>query len=581
MDISPSNYKFFWRSDPDPFSDLQNAMWTPYDEGDCQFLENHYQIQSPEVFLGEPPKYKVIFKKMMQINLKETWRQRPIRREIPSNVQNIIRFNRFDADGLNKIQPEIDFFENDNLCQFKTQSRYIRTGLFIMHNNVVNIWILKKFDWFPKIPPNFKDFLLSLIEEIKNLSQISKYQNSQNGYKYEYELKGITELNFFEKILKIYTFESFLYREINQILRNSLTKEFQNIKYYYVSLIASVSFYSQNSFKVMERKKIISPNDKVLLLYRGGGISENEIETYEKCKYTCIVRQIFEFMSTSLQRNKAELCMRNSKSKMKALYEIEVPIKQKSEENCIIYLGEVSDFPTEEECLIKSGSLLKVEEIKRKENGEVPIWSVKLRLLSSGWKGCDYFVRDCKEELFLGNNNLGNIDYEDMEELCSAIEKSQTLKILDLRINGLGTMKTENMELLMKALIKNKIITSINFRGNSFGSGKTENMEMLMKALIQNETIKVINLEYNDFGTGNTKNMEILLKVLSKNKTITSLDLSLNEFGSGKPENMELLMVALSKNEVITSLNLYSNNFGSGKTENMEFLMKALSKNQT
>ena len=35
------SFKFFWRSDPNPWSSPANGTWSPYDEGDNQFLNNN------------------------------------------------------------------------------------------------------------------------------------------------------------------------------------------------------------------------------------------------------------------------------------------------------------------------------------------------------------------------------------------------------------------------------------------------------------------------------------------------------------------------------------------------------------
>ena len=91
-------HQFFWRSDPNPFSSPSNAQWTPYDMGDTLFLEDSYQNflnkGVAEVVLGE--QYKVNFPKMMQISQMNQNNQRPIRRDLPKNVLNIVRRDRFD-----------------------------------------------------------------------------------------------------------------------------------------------------------------------------------------------------------------------------------------------------------------------------------------------------------------------------------------------------------------------------------------------------------------------------------------------------------------------------------------------------
>ena len=56
--------KFFWRSDASPWSPPIDAMWTPYEEGDNQFLEKHFQQylngKSDTVTLGNPPEYIIL-----------------------------------------------------------------------------------------------------------------------------------------------------------------------------------------------------------------------------------------------------------------------------------------------------------------------------------------------------------------------------------------------------------------------------------------------------------------------------------------------------------------------------------------
>jgi len=46
---SEEPFKFFWRSDTNPFSPAMNATWSPYVEGDNQYLETQYQL-----FLKDP-----------------------------------------------------------------------------------------------------------------------------------------------------------------------------------------------------------------------------------------------------------------------------------------------------------------------------------------------------------------------------------------------------------------------------------------------------------------------------------------------------------------------------------------------
>ena len=169
-----SQFKFFWRSDPDPFSPQKNSTWTPYDEGDSQFLEEQFQLylqnKNPEVLLGTPPKYKIDFKKWLQINLNETWRQRPIKRDLPSNMINIVRFNRFDADVFHKDQPKIqmineddDFGQKINKVTLKKEG-FITKTFGIIPNKEVEVLIPENLDFLPSEQKivNYKEYVFVL-----------------------------------------------------------------------------------------------------------------------------------------------------------------------------------------------------------------------------------------------------------------------------------------------------------------------------------------------------------------------------------------------------------------------------------
>ena len=265
----------------------------------------------------------------------------------------------------------------NNVQKLLTQNEgYIKKSFGIIPNKEVEILIPKNLD-FLKSEPKFNPFCNSLNNEIEILSKLSIFQNKQHPCKYDDELKTINESNFYETILRMYTMEGFLYKEVNKILRNSHSNDFHQICYYYTALLASVAFYSKSTSPLMKEENIIKEGEKSLILYRGGGISENEILAYKNSGNSCIIRQIFEFLSTSYDESKAMLFMKTSKSKFKALYVIEIPLEE--HENSIVYLGNISKFKDEKECLIKSGSLLKVEDIIAEEEN---IFQVKLKLVS-------------------------------------------------------------------------------------------------------------------------------------------------------------------------------------------------------
>ena len=111
------NPKFFWRSDKDPFSPIENAEWTPYDSETSKFLESSYQKyrdgQGPNVVkLGD--KYNIDFQFMMQISIADIKRQRPIKKENPSKPKTT-KTNKIYYCSNNNCKSK-KLFYNDSLC---------------------------------------------------------------------------------------------------------------------------------------------------------------------------------------------------------------------------------------------------------------------------------------------------------------------------------------------------------------------------------------------------------------------------------------------------------------------------------
>ena len=67
---------------------------------------------------------------------------------------------------------------------------------------------------------NYENWIVSLKNQIDHLGEISEFQNKEHPYKYEDCLKNISMENIYPKMIKMYTKECFLYKEINKILRN-------------------------------------------------------------------------------------------------------------------------------------------------------------------------------------------------------------------------------------------------------------------------------------------------------------------------------------------------------------------------
>jgi len=462
---SIESYKFLWRSDPNPWSDNDNATWSPYYEGDNAFLNVQYQLflKNPktETTLGNPPRYQIDFYNWVQININDKFRQRPIKRR--NSLFNIIipRFNRVDSNALLNNVPKVNLMEEKELAQKKGM---MKIKFAIIKNQDVEIEISEKiFELENKIIKNYENWIFDLKNEISNLGQISLYQNKEHPYKYEDFLKNLSQENFYSKMIRMYTKEGFLYKEINNLLRNCHKNSFQNIYIYYISLMASLRYYSQTSIHSLEMDGYVQKDMEKLVLFRGSGISENEIKMYEKDKDKRLVRQMLEFISTSVEKANALKFLDLSNAEIKALIQIEIPIDKLYLNKCpLCYIGDLSEFKNEKECLISSGAFMKVEEVTKITE---KIYEINLRIIEWGWKDFGKYIEEQEEnegsKINLALNNLGKIHVNDMKKLVQALGKSKN-RSLNLFGNDLGSGNPKNSKYLSESLMKNQNLTSLN-----------------------------------------------------------------------------------------------------------------------
>jgi len=214
-------FRFFWKSNIDPWDLNQEALWSPYDLKDEFIIRKAYHDflndkSKKYVYLKSPVDHFIDFSKMLQINKHDENKQRVVQRCNPKLVTNIVRINRFETadfslqtnnhnnmDVIDKIKIKnkwqcLSIFENLNQDEFKNifkiyfnifpEFQYkleIEEGLCIFNNNF-------------KIDITLEEMKLILIEEISNLG---KEVNCQ-PLDYVSELLNINDhKSFFNKIV--------------------------------------------------------------------------------------------------------------------------------------------------------------------------------------------------------------------------------------------------------------------------------------------------------------------------------------------------------------------------------------------
>jgi len=510
--------------------------------------------------LKKPADHFIDFSKMLQINKLYPDRQRPVQRCHPKLVTNIIRKNRFSTSNENTIFKP-DFIEQQTLKKYDDFKNFFQNTENKKTKNINMIYfkVFLEFHCELKIEEElcfFQDkFSIEIsLEEIKSIliQEISKLavdegessakKNSANRYKNQ--IKKIKDYKtFFEKMVYIYTMESYLYRKLNHFLRNMNKTEFENIKYYYTCLLSSFQYFSKN-FNLEKNEDII--------VYRASKFSKEEYEFYQKKNKANIIRIFKEFLSTTVDiKTTQNFFNKNDPSINEFFWEIRIPKDIiKNEPNNFADISKNSNYINEKEILIRSGAIIQIDQI-------IP-YSEQI-----GNKIVEYqnkFKKICTLKSFSIASFLKLISFD------------PTIKVLDLQYNELGSNE-KNMLYLKEALQNNNSIKELNLSENNLGSNE-KNMLYLKEALQNNNSIKELNLSENNLGS-NEMNMLYLKEALQNNNSIQTIDLQRNNLGSNEM-NMLYLKEALQNNNSIQKLDLSENNLGS----NEKFLMDIIEKNK-
>ena len=599
-------YLFFWKGNDNPFSNDKDdkPFWVPYDLIDSLFLEENYQLYlKGDMKLVEIGDYYYDFKNWFQINKIDNNKQRQIKRDIAENVYNIMRKNRFEESIM--IKTSICEINNDNYMDC-LMIGYENCFFKVIPKNIKNIKIKRELNFFGKqIDINYKNFTQLLYEEIENNSIILKKENV-----YRDLMNSMKENNFFKIILKMYTIESFLYRNLNEIIRTKSTNSYELIKYFYVSLLASFEYCSEK-FR-SNTKKILGKNN--YKLYRGSKISNDEIKLYE---VNGKLRMINEFLSTTYDQKIALKFCKPSDHLDACLYEIEL---QKDDEvlNNLALVKKISQFKNEKEILIRSGSVLKINSLELNPNTR--IHHMKVSLFSKSYEAVYDYILNSKtlSILELQDNELGRKSHL----ILNVIIKVQRIKILNLAGNLIGV---EGAKLISYGIKENNSLTEIYLSKNNLSC---TGVYYISLALEQNKSLTIIDLSSNSIYNKGYFNISSALKInqiiiklylkdnhlcnkgalvlseaLKINKSLQILDISNNNLGGMGgiyiSEGLELntsltllnindnklghkgsffILEALMKNKILRELHLSSNEIAK---EGVEFIAETLEQNKS
>jgi len=569
LEKNMENY-FFWKSSIHPFNE-DEGTWTPYNLDESNYLEECYQkYLNKQIIQPEIGDYQINFELKIQSYKYDDWRQRPIIRGTRDKILNIQRRQRLEfspnlinslTDKNLKIEEKL-ISENNSLEFYKEE--YVSRYFSIIEQNEFKIEILKKYDLIKDFSNiDYESYLENLRLEIEKLSKI---EVRENYYEMHY-LSKITKENFYHTILLMFSVQGFLYKCVKHILRqNEVKTELDKIKYYYYGLIASIK---KLSFTYNELLKVTSYNNNgKIYAYGVIELSDSDINCM---KSNCSPIVLNEFVSVSLSKNSVLNILKNED----ILFELEININLQNE---YIYMTDrITEFPKEEEILIKSGSVIILYDIREEycEHLKKNIKIIRGSLLSLEVLGYLIYLKY--------NNNIKNINLcsnklsekiEIVKALSETFILNNKLKKIDLSHNNLGD-NTEAIVLISDALKQNKTINFVNLSSNNLG-GSLEGIKLFIEALKINTSIQYLNLDNNNL---NEKSVKLLSEALKVNYSITRIDLNKNNIGKNT-ECLRYLGEAIKENKTLSRIDLYKNHIGPN-TEGFKELSEALKLNKT
>jgi len=589
-------FLFFWKTNDDPFNFNEKPKWAPYDEEDQYILKQTYlKYLSDKVLniveLKKPADHFICFSNMLQINKNDPSKQRPVQRCHPNLVTNIVRKNRFySTDKNSKINPEFieqlklgeynfkNFFQTIN----QEKEKKINTIYFkVFHEFPCKLEIEEQLCFFndgASIETSLDEIKFILIQEISNLSKHdSNVSKKYSLLKYTKKIKEITDSkSFFKQMVYLYTMEGFLYKKMNNFLRNSDKTAYDIIKYYYTCLLASFQYFSQTT-------NMNKDND--LIVYRASQCSENEFIEYKTKDNSNIFRIFKEFLSTSSDPEVPQVFFNKNNPEIKEFFwEIKIPKEIiKYESNNFADISNHSQFIFEKEILIRSGAIIHINQILpytekignttiEFKNKFKKVCTLKTFSLASFFKLIS--IDPSVHHMQLLWNGLGK-NKKNMIYLNEALQ-TNSIKSLNLDGNNLGE-DDRNILYLKEALEKLYLIEELILSNNNLGKNE-KNMFYLKEGLVKYSSIKFLDLSCNKF-EGNEKNMLYLKEALENNNSIINLLLQKNYLGKNE-KNMLYLKLALINSSSIEYLNLGSNNLGEND-KNMLYLGEFLIKNKS
>ncbi|CAF3275336.1 unnamed protein product [Rotaria socialis] len=315
-------YLWLWKCNPNPWEKNNEEIWERYTDIEMTIIETAFQKGCLSVELDN---FIIDFEQLIQINKKDSTKQRPIQRISDKKLQcsREERFTLSDHSGTNRQQKS-----------FGDEAKFM-TPKFIEE------WIRRN----PRISivKRVEKAAQGILEEGRILEKIveSKWLAEQL-----LEVKDKSWDEIAERCLYLYTRECFLYKLLNKALREED-----------LSKVDTLGPYCDFLWNSLSSEDLKSKYQFTGLVYRSATLEQNEIDAYKNS-----IRKTKEwlgFSSTSKNRALTEFYGKNT------IFIINLPSQTQH-----LDISTISQFPDEEEVLLGASTSFQIEDVQYDEKTE-------------------------------------------------------------------------------------------------------------------------------------------------------------------------------------------------------------------
>jgi len=374
-DIPPYG-QWQWQSNKNPWLKGQEKEWTSYSPEENDLIEEAFYEQKNEVDIGD---YIISIQHWVQKKKGAVVSQRPIRRiKVDEDDEEEMKWREeryFDTE-LPKTVNNI-FGSVDDLRKFMTQRNDYGLNLWENLQYVVKERNLELLNQHLVVI-----MLCFIIEEAAKVKGGAP-QEQINSLTLLFAQEFASFEEFYGQIIKAYTMDTFLYRNMNQYLRNEDWIALDSMTPYMFCLFIGIEILQEKA-KMDELMKNNSKDGKFMSLYRGTRMDQDSLEMYSLEKFRNF--SWYSVTSTTTNQKIAQRFMgigKEDDGKIPVVFKIKVPISTEGSNAFYLNVKPFSSFKGEDEVIFAPGCIFEIESVVSRRQGQKKFSEINLGLITN------------------------------------------------------------------------------------------------------------------------------------------------------------------------------------------------------